>query len=159
MPTGRPRSEVHIPASIFARNRFLRGRNHPKTSENLIFCELRKSISETSSLVTLPSSRQSVSRGISPCGIEKPAVAAGCAGPARRQAGRDAQGSSTSRQLPVVSLSGAIPVPQCGEAVPGPWSRCCATRGRLSDVTSSELNSASGKAKYGALLVPGQRQT
>ena len=32
-------------------------------------------------------------------------------------AGRDAQGSSTSRQLPVVSLSGAIPVPQCRLAV------------------------------------------
>ena len=53
----------------------------------------------------------------SPCGIEKPAVAAGCAGPAKRQAGRDAQGSSTSRQLPVVSLSGAIPVPQRRQAV------------------------------------------
>src|SRR6516164_9163477 len=66
MPTGRPRSEVHIPAAIFARNRFLRGRNHPKTAENLIFCELRKSISETSSLVTLPSSGESVSRAILP---------------------------------------------------------------------------------------------
>src|SRR6516165_11500599 len=73
--------------------------------------------SETSSHLTLPSSRQSVSRGISPCGIEKPAVAAGARGPARRQAGRDAEGSSTSRQLPVVSLSGPIPVPQRRQAV------------------------------------------
>src|SRR6516162_3527314 len=32
----------------------------------------------------VPSSRQSVSRGISPSRIEKPAVAAGCAGPARQ---------------------------------------------------------------------------
>ena len=50
-------------------------------------------------------------------GPKKPAVAAGCAGPARRQAGRDAQGSSTSRQLPVVSPSGAIPAPQRRQAV------------------------------------------
>src|SRR5215470_6835158 len=37
----------------------------------------------------VPSSRQSVSRGISPCGIEKLAVAAGCAGPG--QAARPAE--------------------------------------------------------------------
>ena len=63
----------------------------------------------------------------SPCGIEKPAVAAGCAGPAKRQAGRDAQGSSTSRQLPVVSLSGAIPVPQCWLARNSQRGRCIGT--------------------------------
>src|SRR6516164_718511 len=36
-------------------------------------------------------------------------------------AGRDARGSSTSRQLPVVSLSGAIPVPQCQLGGLRPW--------------------------------------
>ena len=60
-----------------------------------------------------PSSRQSVSREISPCGIEKPAVAAGAQARPGGTAGRDPQGSSKSRQLRVVSLSGAIPVPQC----------------------------------------------
>jgi len=64
-----------------------------------------------------PSSRQSVSRGISPCGIEKPAVAAGAQARPGGTAGRDPQGSSKSRQLRVVSLSGAIPVPQCRLAV------------------------------------------
>jgi len=82
-----------------------------------------------------PSSRQSVSRGISLCGIEKPAVAAGCAGPARRQAGRDAQGSSTSRQT-----AGSISVGRYSStAVPArgsrPWLHGCAPRGRVSDVT------------------------
>jgi hypothetical protein len=61
----------------------------------------------------LPSSRQSVSRGIPPSGIKKAAAAAACAGPARRHGGRDAQGSSASRQLPAISLSGPFPVPQC----------------------------------------------
>jgi hypothetical protein len=37
----------------------------------------------------------------------------GCAGRAGGDVGRDAQGSSTSRPLPVMSLSGPIPVPQC----------------------------------------------
>src|SRR5215475_10990630 len=56
----RPTAERgHLPASIFERNRVLRRRNHPKTSENLIFCELRNFNSETSSLVTLPSSEES----------------------------------------------------------------------------------------------------
>src|SRR5262249_16133615 len=56
----RPTAERgHLPASIFERNRVLRCRNHPKTSENLIFCELRNFNSETSSLVTLPSSGES----------------------------------------------------------------------------------------------------
>src|SRR6516164_1973495 len=41
----------------------------------------------------------------------------GVRGPGQAPAGRDAQGSSTSRQLSVVSLSGAIPVPQCRLAV------------------------------------------
>jgi len=36
-------------------------------------------------------------------------------------AGRDAQGSSTSRQLPVISLSGPIPVPQCRLGGSRPW--------------------------------------
>ena len=40
--------------------------------------------SRTGSSNPSPSSRQSVSRGISPSRIEKPAVAAGCAGPARQ---------------------------------------------------------------------------
>src|SRR5215468_8388827 len=56
----RPTAERgHLPASIFERNRVWRWRNHPKTSENLIFCELRNFNSETSSLVTLPSSEES----------------------------------------------------------------------------------------------------
>src|SRR5215813_7076638 len=56
----RPTAERgHLPASIFERNRVWRWRNHPKTSENLIFCELRNFNSETSSLVTLPSSGES----------------------------------------------------------------------------------------------------
>jgi hypothetical protein len=63
------------------------------------------------------SSGQSVSCGIFPSCIEKPAVVAGCAGPAGGTVGRDAQGSSTSRQLPVISLSGPIPVPQCRRPV------------------------------------------
>jgi len=50
-------------------------------------------------------------------------------------AGRDAQGSSTSRQLPVVSLSGAIPVPECRLAVRDRGCTWCARRGRVSDVT------------------------
>src|SRR5215813_3643739 len=51
----RPTAERgHLPASIFERNRVLRRRNHPKTSENLIFCELRNFNSETSSHLTLP---------------------------------------------------------------------------------------------------------
>ena len=36
-------------------------------------------------------------------------------------AGRDAQGSSTSRQLPVISPSGPIPVPQCRLGGSRPW--------------------------------------
>ena len=49
--------------------------------------------------------------------------------------GRDLSGSSPSRQLPVMSLSGAIPVPQRpSEAVCGPWSHWYQARG-VSDVT------------------------
>src|SRR5215472_12778543 len=59
MPDGPTAERGHLPASIFERNRVLRCRNHPKTSENLIFCELRNFNSETSSLVTLPSSGES----------------------------------------------------------------------------------------------------
>jgi hypothetical protein len=59
------------------------------------------------------SSRQSVSRGISPSCIEKPAVAAGCAGPARRRGRHRRAGLVNSRQLPVMSLSRPFPVPQC----------------------------------------------
>ena len=49
--------------------------------------------------------------------------------------GRDAQGSSTSRQLPVISLSGPIPVPQCRLGGWRPWLHSCAKHGRVSDVT------------------------
>jgi len=41
-------------------------------------------------------------------------------------AGRDAQGSSTSRQLPATSLSGPIPVPQCRLGGSRLWLHWCA---------------------------------
>ena len=49
-------------------------------------------------------------------------------------AGRDAQGSPTSRQPPVISLSGPIPVPQCRLVGSRPWLHWCAKRGRVSHV-------------------------
>ena len=60
-------------------------------------------------------------------------------------AGRDAQGSSTSRQLPVMSLSGSIPVPQRRRGGSRPWLHCCAKRGRVSDVTGSGFGPAQAK--------------
>jgi hypothetical protein len=63
------------------------------------------------------SSKQSVSRGISPSCIEKRAVAAGCAGPARRHGRRRRAGLVNITPLPVISLSGPIwprrAVPPC----------------------------------------------
>jgi len=60
-------------------------------------------------------------------------------------AGRDAPGSSTLRQLPVMSLSGSIPVPQRRRGGSRPWLHCCAKRGRVSDVTGSGFGPAQAK--------------
>ena len=46
-------------------------------------------------------------------------------------AGRDAQNSSTSRQPPVISLSGPIPVPQCRLGGSRAWFHWHAKRGRV----------------------------
>jgi hypothetical protein len=67
----------------------------------------------TASSNPAPSSKQSVSRWISPSCVEKPAEAACARARPGGRASRDAQGSSTSRQLPVTSLSGPFPVQQC----------------------------------------------
>ena len=88
----------------------------------------------TDSSNPFPSSGESVSLQILPSFLEKPGFCAGMATRPGSTVGRDAQGSSTSRQLPVMSLSGAILVPQCrlGGYQPG----CTGTkRGRVSDVT------------------------
>src|SRR6516164_1890368 len=73
-------------------------------------------------------------------------------------ASRDAQGSSTSRQLPVISLSGTNPVPQCrlGALEPG-----CTAAPRGSDKRCHQALSSvsSGKAEHGLLLVPAKWQT
>src|SRR5215472_18058820 len=81
----RPTAERgHLPASIFERNRVLRRRNHPKTSENLIFCELRNFNSETSSLVTLPSSGESANHRFLSSSVRwRPAEEAAPHGPKR----------------------------------------------------------------------------
>src|SRR6516164_810519 len=68
-------------------------------------------------------------------------------------AGRDAQGSSKSRQLRVTSLPGPIPVPQCQRGGSRPWLHWCTKRGRVSNVTGS------GKAEHGPLLGPAKWQT
>ena len=53
--------------------------------------------------------------------------AGGCRGVgAGGTVGRDAQGSSTSRQLPATSLSGLIPVPQCRLGGSRLWLNWCA---------------------------------
>src|SRR5215475_5911193 len=77
----RPTAERgHLPASIFERNRVLRRRNHPKTSENLIFCELRNFNSETSSLVTLSSCGESAkNRFLSGAAGREPRLSRRCA--------------------------------------------------------------------------------
>src|SRR5215475_4941284 len=72
MPNRPTAERGHLPASIFERNRVWRWRNHPKTSENLIFCELRNFNSETSSLVTLPSRGESAANSLSPVTMGRP---------------------------------------------------------------------------------------
>jgi hypothetical protein len=105
------------------------------------------------------SSRQSVSRGISPSGSEKAAVAAAWAGRPGGTARRDAQGASTSRQAPAISLSGPIPVPQCRLGRFATVVALGPKRGRVSDVTRLRVRSGSGKAEHGPLRVPAEWQT
>src|SRR6516225_590303 len=82
------------------------------------------------------SSRQSVSRQISPSGIEKSAVAAVCAGPARRHGRQKHAGlvniTPTAGNVSVGPFSStAVPT----RAVRRPWLQWCAKRARGSDVT------------------------
>jgi hypothetical protein len=71
-------------------------------------------------------------------------------------AGRDAPGSSTSRQLPVISLSGPIPVPQCRLGGSRPWLHWCAKRGRVSDqaLSSVQLRQSQARSAARASQVP-----
>jgi len=68
----------------------------------------------------VPSSRQSVSRGISPACIEKPAVAAACAGPVRRH--------RRQRHAGLVNFT-----PTGGKISVGPYSSTAAPPARFGD--------------------------
>jgi len=86
--------------------------------------------SGTASSNPVRSSRQSVSLGISPSCIEKPAVAAGCAGPARRH-GRQRRAGLVN----ITPIAGDISVERySGTAVPARRFATC-KRGRVSGVT------------------------
>ena len=105
------------------------------------------------------SSRQSVSRGISPSCIENLAVAAACAGPARRH-GRQRRAGL----LNITPTAGNISVGPYSSTVVlarrfATWLPWCAKRGRVSDVTKPWVRSGSAKAKHGPLLVPDKGQT
>ena len=103
------------------------------------------SCSRTGSSNPSPSSRQSVSRRISPSSIARPAVAAAWAGPARRHGRQRRAGSSTSRQLPATSLSGSIPVPQCRLGALQPGCTGAPREIGLAMRPSSEFGPAQGK--------------
>jgi len=70
--------------------------------------------SETSSQLTPPSSRQSVSLPQPLSKVENPAFRAGLGSWLGDRVSRDSQGVSISRQPAAISLSGHIPVPRCG---------------------------------------------
>ena len=69
--------------------------------------------SETSSQLTPPSSRESVSRPHPLSKVQNPAFRAGVRGWLGDRVGRDAQVVSIPQQPVAISLSGHIPVPQC----------------------------------------------
>jgi Cobalamin-independent synthase, Catalytic domain len=85
----------------------------------------------TGSSNPLPSSKQSVSRGISPSCIEKPAVAAGCAGPARRH-GRQ-------RRAGLVNIT-----PTAGNISVGPYSSTAVPARRFATVVALVRQARSG---------------
>jgi len=90
--------------------------NAPPSPESLkfpVFSQLAGNFaSETGSLETPSSSRQSVSRRNSRPAVTKPGFSAGAPPGTGAVVGRDAPGAATWRQKPSISLPSLIPVPQ-----------------------------------------------
>ena len=118
--------------------RLYRGKREPAgalrrwSPRNVIFTAAETLFSRHRSLRTQPGPtvRIHLSPADSPClaqtgplQVETRGFPAGLCRWAGGAVGRDAQGSSTSRQLPVRSLSGAIPVPQCRLGGSRSWVR------------------------------------
>jgi hypothetical protein len=88
-----------------------------------------------------PSSKQSVSRGISPSCIEKPAVAAGCAGPVRRH-GRQ-------RRAGPVTIT-----PTAGNISVGPYSSTAVPALSSVRLRQSQARSAAGASQAADVNAP-----
>jgi hypothetical protein len=134
------------PPRITTQNRCCKGRQHPPGSATRgvgsarVFCVMVPEVSSrsssfrggTASSNPASSSRQSVSHGICPSCIEKPAVAAACAGPARRH-GRQ-------RRARLVNIT-----PTAGNVSVGPYSSTAVPARRFATVVALVRQARSGR--------------
>ena len=135
-PSAKAQSEISEPNPHRARNRQPQIIDDGMQPKPAIFALSRACIARgTGSSNPSPSSRQSVSRGISLSRSEKPAVAAACAGPARRH-GRQRRVGRVNTTPTADNVSARR---YSSTAVQArrfcTWLHCCAKRGRISDVT------------------------